>query len=198
MLRSRGISLEELRAAPGGVHVYPETDPDDLARHLQTSDGRVDCCPPAFAEALERAERIFEELEREPDDALKLISGRDPSMHNSWYHNVPKLKRGARDRNALRVHPDDARARGLADGQKVRVSSAHGALETEVRFDPELRRGAVALVHGWGNARTPGLRVASAHPGVNANRLLPTGPGSFEPLSSQAHMTGIRVEIEAL
>ena len=39
------------------------------------------------------------------------------------------------------------------------------------------------------------MTVAAAHPGANPNALLPTGPGSFEPLSSQAHMTGIPVAV---
>ena len=38
---------------------------------------------------------------------------------------------------------------------------------------------------------------ATATPGANPNVLLPIGEGSYEPLSSQAHMTGIRVEIRA-
>jgi hypothetical protein len=40
------------------------------------------------------------------------------------------------------------------------------------------------------------MRVAAGSPGVNANRLLPTGPGSYEPLSNQAFMTGVPIEIE--
>jgi hypothetical protein len=31
---------------------------------------------------------------------------------------------------------------------------------------------------------------------VNVNRLLPSGPGSYDPLSTQALMTGIPVEVE--
>jgi hypothetical protein len=31
---------------------------------------------------------------------------------------------------------------------------------------------------------------------VNPNALLPTGPGSFDPLSNQAFMTGVPVEVE--
>ncbi len=196
MLRSRGVTLEELRAEPGGIRTYPPAEPGELLACVQTPDRRIDCCPPAFAAALERAEAIFLELEREPRGQLKLITLRDAWMHNSWYHNVAQLKRGGHDTNRLHVHPDDARARGLADGQKVRVWNEHGALELELRFSDELRPGVVALTHGWGHART-GMRVARAHPGVNANALLPTGPGSFEPLSSQAHMTGIPVELGA-
>jgi hypothetical protein len=51
------------------------------------------------------------------------------------------------------------------------------------------------MVHGWGHAASPRLRVAAAHPGANPNELLPIGEGSFEPLSSQAHMTGIPVTV---
>ena len=54
------------------------------------------------------------------------------------------------------------------------------------------------MVHGWGHAASPRMRVANARPGSNPNALLPTGPGSYEPLSSQAHMTGIAVTVEAL
>jgi hypothetical protein len=39
------------------------------------------------------------------------------------------------------------------------------------------------------------MRVASNAPGVNCNALLPSGPGSYEPLSNQSHMTGIPVQV---
>jgi len=54
------------------------------------------------------------------------------------------------------------------------------------------------MAHGWGNATTSGMSRAQTRPGVNCNALLPIGVGSFEPLSSQAHMTGIPVEVVAL
>ncbi len=55
----------------------------------------------------------------------------------------------------------------------------------------------MAITHGWGNGSTPGMRVAQQTPGENPNRLLPTGPESFDPLSNQAHMTGVPVEVSA-
>jgi hypothetical protein len=30
---------------------------------------------------------------------------------------------------------------------------------------------------------------------VNCNVLLPSGPGAFEPISNQAHMTGVPVDV---
>jgi hypothetical protein len=40
--------------------------------------------------------------------------------------------------------------------------------------------------------------VAAEYHGTNPNVLLPPGVGSYEPLSSQAHMTGIPVTVEPL
>jgi anaerobic selenocysteine-containing dehydrogenase len=93
------------------------------------------------------------------------------------------------------MHPDDASSRGLADGDAARASNEHGAIDVTIRLDPDLMPGVVAMAHGWGNERTAGMAVAQSMPGVNCNVLLPSGPGSFEPLSSQAHMTGVPLEV---
>lgn len=199
MLARSGLSVEALREAPHGTAVLPEPEPGRFFEEwIQTPDRRIDCCPPLFSHALARAEDIFIRLEAEPEGQLKLITKRDLTMHNSWYQNLPKLK-GRRHRvNGLHMHPDDAQSRGLAQGDRVGVASADGRVEAQVALDQTLMQGVVALTHGWGNARTPGMRVANRHPGVNVNELLPTGPGSFEPLSNQAFMTGIAVEVEPL
>ena len=70
-------------------------------------------------------------------------------------------------------------------------------MEVELKLASDLRPGVVAMTHGWGNSRTPGMRLAQKTAGANANLLLPSGPGSFDPLSNQAHMTGVPVEVEA-
>jgi len=199
MLRGRGLTLEAVRELPHGAVFEDGLEAGAFFdEHIQTPDRRVDCCPPGFAEALARADEIFGELEGEGASRLKLITRRDPFMHNSWYANLPAMKRGARDRNRLSVHPGDLRARDLADGARVRLWNEHGAIEVEVEGDDSLMRGVVALTHGWGNQRTPGMRVAQRTPGVNANALLPVGPDSFEPLSSQAFMTGVPVSMTPL
>ena len=78
------------------------------------------------------------------------------------------------------------------------MASAHGEIDAVVEVDDDLMDGVVSMVHGWGHAASPRLRVAAASPGANPNALLPTGPDSFEPLSSQAHMTGIAVTVRPL
>lgn len=198
MLSRAGIDLDAMRAGEvSTVVTLPAPEPGQFFdRQVQTDDGRIDCCPALFAPAIERADAIFDELAAEPAGALKLITKRDRWMHNSWFANLERMKRPGRDTNPLTIHPDDASARGIGDGDLVRVASRWGELEVRVQLDEDLLPGVVALVHGWGHAGAPGMRVANRTPGVNPNVLLPVGPGSFEPLSSQAHMTGIPVEVQ--
>jgi len=163
-------------------------------KQVWTADGKIDCCPPLFAGAFARCQMFYESELRERD-ALRLIHGRDPWMHNTWFANVPRMKRGGRTSNPLAIHPDDAAALGIADGDRVVVASAHGEVQADAALDDELMPGVVSMVHGWGHTASPRLTVAAEHPGTNPNVLLPSGPGSYEPLSSQAHMTGIKVTV---
>jgi anaerobic selenocysteine-containing dehydrogenase len=201
MLGRVGLSTEEIQRTPSATVLLPENEPGGFFDGvIQTVDGRVDCCPLLFqAEgALDRAETIFLESQGEAPGQLKLISKREPSMHNSWYQNLPTV-RGRRHREPrLWMNPEDAAARGLAVGDRVRVSNDWGMIEVEVALDAGLIRGAAALPHGAGNARTPALRFAQQAPGANANELLPSGPGSFEPLSGQAFMTGIPISVSRI
>jgi len=193
MLRSRGHAMQDLKEK--GTIVFEPPKPEELFDHIQTEDGRIDCFPPAFADALVRMDTIFTGLAQEPADQLKLITKRDSHMMNSWYANLPKMKRKDRAANYLYMNSEDGRKRQLRDGDKVTVRSAHGSVGIELRLTEDLMPGVVAMPHGWGHRTAKGMAFASKTPGVNANALLPSGPGSFEPLSNMAHMTGIPVEV---
>jgi anaerobic selenocysteine-containing dehydrogenase len=119
-------------------------------------------------------------------------------MINSWYHNLERLKKEGARSNPIYLNPEDAERRGLVSGARVRLFNQWGAIEAEIQLDDRLREGVVAMAHGWGNQLTPGMKVAQKYPGVNCNQLLPTGPGSYEKISNQAHMTGIPVSIEKI
>ncbi|MEZ5560949.1 MAG: molybdopterin-dependent oxidoreductase [Pseudomonadales bacterium] len=194
MLRSRGHDMARLRREQ--IIALERSDPESFyERFLQQEDQKVDCFPAIFAEALDRMEQIYADLAAERPDQLKLISKRDAYMMNSWYANLPKMKRRDRDRNYLFMHPRDAEARQIVDGATVAISNRHGELSAPVKLTDELMPGVVAMTHGWGHRNVTGMRVAADKHGVNCNALLPSGPGSFEPLSNQAHMTGIPVDV---
>lgn len=197
MLAHSGLSIAQLRDAPHNTALLPQSRRDTFFEEaVVTPDKLVDCCPPAFTEALERCEQIFQELLAEPDDLLKLISLRTAHMQNGSMANSPAMRYGRGAINPLHIHPQDAARFGLAEGDTAEVFNDHGRVITPITLDDTLRPGVVALSHGYGHTQTPGMRVANAVPGVNANRLMPTGPGSFEPLSNMSHMTGVPVRIE--
>jgi anaerobic selenocysteine-containing dehydrogenase len=194
MLRSRGHSMAELRSEQ--IITFERSTPEALfERFVQSEDQQIDCCPATFAEAMQRMDAIFRELAAAPADALRLITKRDAYMMNSWYSNLPKMKRKGRERNYLFMHPEDAQLRQISDGAEVAIRNRYGEIVAPVRLTDELMPGVVAMTHGWGHQGVGGMSTASALPGVNCNALLPSGPDSYEPLSNQAHMTGIPVEV---
>lgn len=197
-MRGSGLSIEALKAMPCQTAVLPEADPSHVfSIAVQHDDGLIDCCPELFARSYDTAERIFEELAAEPADRLKLITRRTNFMVNSWLHNLPVLKQGVHQDNPLWMHPDDARLRGLVEGDDVTVRNRFGEAGAVLVYDDDLRPGVVAMTHGWGQGTAHGLGVAKRHPGVNVNRLAPTGTEGYDPLSNQSQLTGIAVDVVA-
>ncbi|MFV0644299.1 MAG: molybdopterin-dependent oxidoreductase [Sphingomonadaceae bacterium] len=191
-----GLTLEEVRAEPCQSKLLPPADPVTFfERAVMHPDGKVDCCPAQFAEAFRRCADIFAELESEDEGVFKLISLRTNYMHNTNLANMPILKRGKHALNPLHMHPDDMARLSLAKGDHVCMSNTYGSLETPVIGDESLQPGVVAMSHGYGHARAFGLSLAHAAPGANVNRLMPTGRGSFDPLSNMAHLTGVPVTL---
>lgn len=195
MLQQSDLSIEIVKST-GTVVLNPLKPGKFFSNVIQTESNRVDCLPVSFGEAINRCKEIFLELMDEPESQLKMISRRTNYMINSWFHNVPSLKRPGHQNNPLYIHPDDARDRDLGDGSKVTVKNEYGEISTVVSLDDTLKRGTVAITHGWGyQGKT--MKMAAKYAGSNVNDLLPTGPGSYEKISNQAFMTGVKVEVNA-
>jgi len=193
--QSMGTSLAELREQPKGLKLLGPPQNMTIGESVAYTDGRIDCCPPSFAPLLERAQELFAELQARPDDQLQLIQWRNRRQHNSWGRRIiPSLRRGEHARNPLLFHPDDLAARGFAVGDPVAVRSASGEVCTVAGVDDALRPGVVALSHGYGERSVDDADDLEV--GVNVNRLLPTGPGSYEHYSGMAFMQGIPVTVE--
>ena len=197
MLGASGLSVEGLRAMPHQTAVLPQPSREAFFDELLAwPDKKVDCCPELFAESLGRCETIFRQLEAEAPDQLKLISLRTNYMHNSNLANMKALKTEKHGLNPLHIHPRDAGQRGLQEGGSARVFNDYGSLTTHILLDDTLMPGVVALSHGYGHQQAPGMSKAHALPGVNTNRLMPTGPGSYDKLSNMSHLTGVPVAVE--
>jgi anaerobic selenocysteine-containing dehydrogenase len=77
------------------------------------------------------------------------------------------------------VHPDDAAAAGVADGEPVAVRRGRGELVGVAKVDESVRRGAVSVPH--------------AHEGANVNRL--TDKDDLDLLTGMAHYSGFPVTL---
>jgi len=190
----RGLTPAGLRGLARGAPPEPLAA-GRLGRRIVHRSGRIECAPAPYREDLPR---LAATLDAPGDDAagadgaLLLIGRRQLRTNNSWLHNLEPLV-GPKNRCTLQVHPDDAADRGLAAGDRARVTSRAGAVVVEVETTADLAPGVVSLPHGWGHARHGG-RVARAHAGVSANDL--TDPGRYDPLTGNPVLNGVPVTVE--
>ncbi|MGZ4796456.1 MAG: molybdopterin-dependent oxidoreductase [Acidimicrobiia bacterium] len=182
-----GLTLRSFRDAPHGIDQGPMIP--RVPEILETPDGRIQLAPPLVLADLPRLEARLDRAV----DGLLLTSRRHLRSNNSWMHNVKVLVKG-KDRCTLLIHPDDARATGVVDGGVARVSSEAGTVEVPVEVSDEMMPGVVSMPHGWGHDK-PDTRMAIAreHAGVNNNLLAPVD--DYDPLSNNAAVNGIPVEV---
>jgi anaerobic selenocysteine-containing dehydrogenase len=186
------LSLSALRRNPHGVDLGPLRP--SLPEALRTPDKRVRAAVPTV---LAELARVTDELVATPPEGeLRLIGRRHLRSNNSWMHNYERLMKG-RPRHHLLIHPDDLAARGLRDGQLVRVRSRVGQVEIEAAATADIMPGVVSLPHGWGHGRA-GVRLAraSATPGASVNDL--TDDAQVDTISGNAALNGVPVTVEAV
>jgi anaerobic selenocysteine-containing dehydrogenase len=195
-LAPAGATIAALRDA-GGVVALPEPGPGGSFDRLG-GGGPIECAPAALRSTLERGHTLFGALRAEDRDQLKLITRRTRNALNSTLQNLPvEVESPDGDGNPLWMHPDDGQRRGLAPGARASISNAYGTIEADVRYDPRLCPGVVAMTHGFGNASASGMPRAQERAGVNVNILSPRGPGSFDPVSCMSQVTAIPVDVRA-
>ncbi|KAA0113299.1 molybdopterin-dependent oxidoreductase [Mycolicibacterium sp. P9-22] len=161
----KGITMKALRNSAGGIDLGPLQP--RLDRVLATSDRRVHLAPAEFV--ADAAARLVATDEAPGDGRLQLIGRRNLRSNNSWLHNVPSMT-GGNNRCTVLMHPEDAVARGLAQGDTVRVASATGQIDIPLDISDEMRAGTVAVPHGWGHRNT-GWQHANTLAGANVNDL---------------------------
>lgn len=126
---------------------------------------------------------------------LHLVSNQPPTkLHSQYDHADLSLAAKIDGREPISMHPDDARDRGLADGDVVRVYNDRGACLAGVRFDPNLRPGVVALATGaWYDPLVPG-EIGTLDKHGNPNVLCPDVGASSLSQGCSAHSCLVDVE----
>jgi anaerobic selenocysteine-containing dehydrogenase len=112
---------------------------------------------------------------------LSLIS---PASDRSISSTLGELRPGIAK---LGIHPDDAHARSIAEGDSVRVFNALGDVHCEAWVTPEIRPGCVSLAKG--------LWAKSTFNGSTANALV---PDTLTDIAGGACFNDARVQVELL
>ena len=124
---------------------------------LRTPGKRIELAPPEFVAEAARARGAGRRRARRRGRTgydLVLIGRRQLRSNNSWMHNSPRLMKGG-DRCTALLHPDDAAARGLGDGQRCGSPPASGRSRCRSRSPTR-------CAPGWSRSRTAS---ATAGPG---------------------------------
>ena len=100
---------------------------------------------PAYVPPYESAASNPERARRYP---LAIISPPARNFLNSTFVNVASL-RDAEGEPALEIHPEDAAARGIGDGARVRVFNDRGSFQLQARVTTRARKGCVVALSIW-------------------------------------------------
>jgi anaerobic selenocysteine-containing dehydrogenase len=159
-LAPSGLTPEQLRAEPAGVRVrlttrhrkYAETGFATPTRKVELySEVMADHGYPPLPEFEEprTSPRSRPELaERFP---LILTCAKSLWFCETQHRNLASLRRPVPDPQ-VEVHPETARARGIAAGDWVRLDTPHGSVRARARLNASLDPQVVCGQHGWWQA----------------------------------------------
>jgi anaerobic selenocysteine-containing dehydrogenase len=99
-----------------------------------------------------------------------------PARHflNSTFANLPRFREFEREPH-LDMHPEDAAARGIRDGELVRVFNRRGSYTLRARVNGKPRPGVVVAPSVWWKKHAPDRRNAN---NVTSQRIADLGGGS--------------------
>jgi anaerobic selenocysteine-containing dehydrogenase len=190
-LQPTGITLEQLRANPGGIRLplearytkYAEPDPTSGApRGFATSSRKVELYSQTFLEHGYSPLPDFEEPPvgpgARPDLAarfpLVLTSAKATLFCQTQHRQLPSLRMRAMDPE-VELHPTAAQTRCIANGDWVSIETLYGSVRARARFNANLDPRVVVGEHGWWQA-CDALGAAGYDPfgsqSANFNRLI--------------------------
>ncbi|MFV1988859.1 MAG: molybdopterin-dependent oxidoreductase, partial [Gemmatimonadota bacterium] len=154
------LTLEQLVAAPAGItvpgdEVHPERAYE--TRGFKTPSGKIEFESDELRRHGYAALPVYEEPAESPvstpgvasEYPLVLTSGgRSRNFTHSQHRNVAWL-RELEPHARIQIHPDDAAARGIADGDAVLVSSPRGATTFRAWVTDVVAPGVAHAFHGW-------------------------------------------------
>ena len=164
-LASVGLDLAKLRENPIQVvnrFEYRKHEKGLLRKDKQpgfkTPTGKVELYSAKFAklgyEALPTYHEPAESPVSTPEVAKKYpliaVNRRPPSYVHYNFRNLPSLRK-IEPEPLVRLHPEDAKAREIADGARVKISSPRGEIRMKAHITDQTKPGVAWIDGGWGN-----------------------------------------------
>ncbi len=114
----------------------------------------------------------------DPKYPLQLCSPKSRARTHSIHGNQPVLERA--DRDDVWIHPADAAARGIVDGQQVRVFNDRGASLLPARVTDRILQGVVSIKDGaWFTPNADGADTRGCCNVLTADRAAPSGASTY-------------------
>ena len=190
-LKPKGLSFSKLiNRHPNGVALSESLPTDTLGEKLRTPERRICLAPAALKDEIKRL--VGDTFYATPEYPIRLIGMREKISHNTWMHNARSIM-PPRRQHLARLNPDDARARQIAEGDLIRITSPYGEISTHVTLTDAMTPGTVAVPQGWGHAG--GWRYANEKGGVNSNLVASGNPADFDKVSGISTLNGIPVQV---
>ena len=173
-LRASGWGTLEALRHSRWIDCQPDFETAHFANGFAQPDGRFRFAPdwarqgpdhaalPPLPDHLDNIERA------DAEHPFRLVAAPAHNYLNSSFTETPtSIAKEARP--AVKLHPDDARGLGIADGDEVRMGNRRGEIRLHAEVFDGLQRGVAVVESIWPNRAFPG--------GAGINTLLGADPG---------------------
>lgn len=199
LLEPTGIRMEDLSAHPEGIQYRPLRYRKYRTQPLPTPSGKVE-----LASSYLKSHGLPELSVYKPPYHLREHSGDYPFLlttgarktlfYHSRHQNIERFRR-IHPQAEMEIHPDDAAALGIKDGERVRIVSRIGSLVIAARIvhRQELRQGVVEVYHGWEEWRVNFVTYDQVNDPISGFPLLKAVPVRIEKLTERERVESARV-----
>ncbi|MHB1349054.1 MAG: molybdopterin-containing oxidoreductase family protein [Desulfobulbaceae bacterium] len=157
-LAPTGITVRKLREQPDGVHAVEVRHKKYEGAGFKTPSGKVELfsrklhqhghAPVPFADGFPDGPISFSD-QAEHYPLLGTSGARTSRFTHSQFFRIPSLVQGEKG-CAVDIHPADAAAHGIKEGDRIRVETPRGSLTMPAHLCDEAHQGVIRIAWGWG------------------------------------------------
>ncbi|GAA3585853.1 molybdopterin-dependent oxidoreductase [Amycolatopsis ultiminotia] len=198
-----GLTAADLRANPGGVdlplHVrhrkYAEEHDDGTATGFATPTRRVELYSEVLAEHGQSGVPVADPPAPDGSYPLVLTCAKNGYFCHSQHHGISSLRKRFPE-PTVELSTEVAGARGIGDGQWVRITTPRATVRMRARIDPDLHRDVVVAEYGWWQPATDlGLPGSDPLADDGANYNLLVGDDSRDPISGSVGLRSVPCDV---